>query len=206
MLSKVLISTIAAILVILTIPTGVSAAPTITLNVDPATIEVYIGDTFTVTINITDVEAPGLYAYEMKLYYDNTLLEGLSVEIPDGHFLTPEISPTNIFIVDRSVNQDEGYISIAVTLMGEEPGKTGSGILAVVEFNGTEVGTTSLQLGDVILVDGEGNTIPSDQYVLNSGEVTVIPELNSIFILALVMISSTAALLMKGKIKNKRPK
>ena len=157
-------------------------AETMALNVNPSTLEVNVGEKFTVAINVTDVPEPGLYAYQLKLYYNNTLLQGISVEIPDNHFLKPE-TPSNIFIVDRSINQTEGYVSIAVTLMGTEPGKTGSGILANVEFNGTEQGTANLVLDEVILVDGDGNTISSDQYTLNGGTVTIIiPEFTFLII------------------------
>jgi hypothetical protein len=46
-----------------------------------------------VNVSISDVGEPGLYAYELKLYYDNTILEAIASELPEGHFLTQKTQP-----------------------------------------------------------------------------------------------------------------
>ena len=58
------------------------------LSVDPPLVECVPKDeTFTVKVNITDVE--NMYAYEFKLLYDDTVLEGVSAVRPPGHFMEP---------------------------------------------------------------------------------------------------------------------
>lgn len=197
---KTLMLTLMAIL--LTVATNRAYAAELSISVDPSYLQVDIGQAFTVDINITGMEEPGLYGYELKLYYDNTTLQGIQVQLPEGHFLTPTLDPGNIFPVERRIYQDEGYASVAVTLLADEPGKTGSGILATIEFNGTALGEVSLELVDVILVDGEGETVPTENYDLDDGEVSVIPEFPVALLVPLFIAITLAIMLVKKKTFN----
>lgn len=142
---------------------------TIIINVDPQCLEVYIGEPFTVNINITNVEDPGLYGYQLFLCYDNTTLQGINVELPEDHFL----ASNNLFIVELEIFQNEGYASVAMILLGDEPAKTGSGLLATVQFSGISVGSVLLEIEDVILLGPDGNELA---YSVNDAEVTVISD------------------------------
>jgi hypothetical protein len=142
-----------------------------------------VGKNFTVSIKAADF-TENVYSYELKLSYDSSMLEAVGAVIPDGHWLTPTLSPGNIFKVDfGTVNQDQGYVSFAVTLIGTEPGATGSGTIATVTFSITKAPTTgnltcSLELkpADVILVDPDATPIPQDQYdIVNGNYVFSVP-------------------------------
>ena len=150
---------------------NVRFAPTIRVN--PSILYVDIGESFTINIVVTNIPEPGLYGYQFRLYYNNTALNCTKAEIPEGHFLTPELDPDNIFIVECNAYHNEGYVSVAVTLLRDEPGKNGSGVLAKITFNGTDLGASTLNLIDVVLADPSITEIPPDQYAIVNGVVFV---------------------------------
>jgi hypothetical protein len=135
-----------------------------------------VGTNFTVSIKAADFTQK-VYSYELKLSYDNSMLEAVEAKIPDGHWLTPTLDPDNIYVVERGkIHSDEGYVGFAATLVGDEPGATGSGTIATVKFSITKAPTTgnltcSLELkpADFILVDPNATTIPQDQYDIVDG-------------------------------------
>jgi predicted nuclease with TOPRIM domain len=151
--------------------------------IDPQYSSGRVGDIFSLNITASDVSPPGLWAYELKLHYNNSLLTPVSAKIPIDHFLRPTLSPDNLFIIDAgTVNQTEGTVSFAATLGGEEPGKTGSGTLANLTFRPITTGNSTLTIGGRILpepkfVDGDGNIIPSYGYSLTDGYTEGLPPL-----------------------------
>jgi hypothetical protein len=167
-MNKKIMNFLCAIIVgmlLLSIPTfQVYSTPEPKVYVNPklnmfTTVETSVGDTFTVNVSAAEFVAPGVYAYQFKLYYDNTILEATSVALPDGHFLTPSLAPGNIFVTELKVYHDLGYVSAAVTLMADEPGKTGSGTLVTITFKitkappPTEPVSCNLELREAIFVD-----------------------------------------------------
>lgn len=117
-----------------------------------------VGDTFTVNISTSGWEDPGLYSYEFKLYYDNTMLNATEAVYPSGHFL----SGSN-FEVPTDINREKGYILFGVTFLGDVPGSTGSGVLATVTFEIIKAPppqlNCDLELKDIVFLDPEGNDI-----------------------------------------------
>ena len=156
---------------LLTIPTlHVYSMPDPRVYVEPelnmfSTETTTVGDTFTVNVDVADFADPGVFAYQFRLYYDNTLLEGTAVVLPEGHFLTPTLDPASIFITTLKIYQESGYVDVALTLLGEEPGKTGSGTLVTVTFEiikapaAAEILSCDLELRDVIFADPDVQTI-----------------------------------------------
>jgi len=129
----------------------------ITVYVEPRRNVVVINSVFTANVNIVNVPSDGgemgLHSYQFKLTYNNTVLEGINVTLPEGHFLTPE-HPDNIFVVYCSVNQTEGNVQLAVTLIyavSVEPGKAGNGTLVTIMFKAKSVGNSSLSVINPIL-------------------------------------------------------
>ena len=132
-----------------------------------------VGDTFSVNISAADWADPGLWGYELKLGYDNTLINAISAEIPEGHFFTPETSP-GIFIVDPGTLKED-FVSFALTCIAPEPGKTGSGVIASVTFEIIQAPppaapvSCTLDLYDVTLVDPDATGIPTTAYEVEDG-------------------------------------
>jgi hypothetical protein len=118
-----------------------------------------VGDTFTVDIATSGWELPGLYGYELKLYYDPTLLNITETEYPTDHFLsTASNFPTPVII-----DYEAGAALFGCILLGDVPGSTGSGVLATVTFQiiagPPPVLSCDLELKDITLLDPDGNDI-----------------------------------------------
>jgi len=152
------------------------------IYVDPelnefSTITTSVGDEFTISVMAADWSEPGVFSYQFKLSYNNTMLEAVAAVIPDGHWFTPTSGvPPGIFIVDPgTINHEEGFVSFGVTLLAPETGKTGSGTIVTITLRITTAPATgqnissSLELKELILADPEANQIPSEQYEVING-------------------------------------
>jgi len=120
-----------------------------------------IGDTFTVNISTSGWEDPGLYSFELKLYYDNTLLNATDAIFPSDYFFS--WAGDNLFKVPIEINREIGYVLFGLTLLGDLPGSTGSGVLTTVTFEIIEAPPPALscylEMKDIIFLDPEGNEI-----------------------------------------------
>lgn len=149
--------------------------------VDPQNSSARVGATLSINISISNVSAPGLWAYEFKLYYDKTLLEPILARIPSDHFLKPTVLPEDLFVLDPgTINQSEGTVSFAAMLLGSEPGKTGNGTLVNIQFAVTTTGRSALTVGGYTgaepkFADGNGDIIPNSNYTLVEGYVEGLP-------------------------------
>lgn len=127
---------------------------TASLSAHPNGITAHKDGVFSVDVKVTDVA--DLYSYEFKLYYDKRVLTCTGIDIPNGHFLEPVNDPNNIYIVkeeyDNDYNSTHGRVWVAVTLLGDEPGKDGDGTLVTITFTAIAKGNPILSLQDVILV------------------------------------------------------
>jgi parallel beta-helix repeat protein len=115
--------------------------------VDPQTCYAALGSTFRVNISIANVV--NLTGYQFGLYYDTTLLDGVEVKLPAGHFLEP-VDPVNIWIVELEIEDDfnstHGRVSAALSLLYPECGNDGSGVLATITFHVIKSGNCTLDL------------------------------------------------------------
>lgn len=104
-----------------------------------------VGVTFTINVSIANVT--NLYGYEFMLWYNTALLDGVKVELPLNHFLTPSES-NRIFVAKREIDDDynatHGLVWVVATLLKPESPKNGSGILATITFDGRTPGGPSL--------------------------------------------------------------
>jgi hypothetical protein len=141
---------------------------------------------FTANVSISDVF--NLYAYEFKLYYNSTVLNGTSVA--EGPFLEENGQTPFFYVVAFTdhYNSTYGVVWVDSTLEGNVLGINGNGVLATIEFSATNPGNSiPLSLRDVKLSDPNSNPIP---YVSFDGTVTVLPEFTgTTAILALILIS-----------------
>jgi len=127
---------------------------TASLSIYPNEVKVHKNEVFSVDVNVAGVT--DLYAYEFKIYYDKTVLSCVDVDLPKGHFLEPINDPDNICIVkmqyDNAYNATHGRILVAVTLLGDEPGKDGDGALVTITFNAEAKGKPIFTIQDIMLV------------------------------------------------------
>lgn len=126
-----------------TIP-GVKSS-TATIYVNPQTTVGTLGQNFTVNIEISDVV--DLYGWEFRLGWNATLLEALNVT--EGPFLK---QGGDTFFCSK-INNTAGYMIVDCTLLGNVPGVSGNGTLAIVEFYVETVGDCTLDLYGTILIN-----------------------------------------------------
>jgi hypothetical protein len=133
-----------------------------------------VGATFNVNISAADWTAPGVFAYEAKLYYNNTLLNVTWADFPGDTWLWP-----SGWILDGpgyvEIRQDLGLILFGISLLGDNPSRTGGGTMISVTFEIIEAPASAqrlsclLELADVIMVNPDAEVIPSTEYDVLSG-------------------------------------
>jgi len=154
----------------------------VTVYVEPKRNVVVIDSVFLVNASVANIPSDGgekgLHSYQFEVTYNNTVLEGINVTLPEGHFLTPE-HPDNIFVVQCRVNQTEGSVHLAVTLLyavSVEPGKAGNGTLVTIAFKAKSVGNSSLSIVNPILSGPQSQIYECE--VLDGYLEVVSPDLN----------------------------
>lgn len=157
-----------------TIPANASVTPV--LSTEPSSRTFSVGDTFQVYIMITD--AFDLYGYQFKLYFDTAVLKALDLSPHDGSSGEFGFFHTTYKIWSYQVENEEGYVGIAVTPpMGTKEGESGSGILAIADFEAVGTGRTKLTFNSAKLTRPEATSIDHIEVggVITVGEVTDIP-------------------------------
>jgi hypothetical protein len=182
----------------------VNAGPT-RVFLDPLTQTVgAIGDSFTVNVTIADVVS--LYGYELKLYFNSTVMNG--TQVTEGSFLKSG-GQTFFWTVSFTdhYNSTYGVVWVDCTLTGNVPSINGSGPLATIRFKSlVAADSIPLHLADVKLSDPTASAISHQD---SDGTVTVVPEFASLFaVLALIVASLLGILVGKrasGKVPNLNP-
>ena len=133
-----------------------SAAPVV--SVEPAFIEVSEGDLFTVNILIELSGDEDVYGMQCKLYFDNTLLNGVDDKCEKGTFLRHDGAGTNVYV--NKINNTIGMVEYGETRTDVDYGVNASGILVRITFNATGSGVCELTLDNVKLSDKNATKIP----------------------------------------------
>jgi len=156
-------------------------------GVDPPT------EPFIINITLTNFE--DVYTWQMRLNYNSTLLNVTSVWYPDDHiFAGLSTSP-----VTPVIDNGEGYVLYGNSLVGGVLGINGTqAVLCQIELRGVSAGISSLAfhtlVGGTFLLDSIGNDIV---FTLNSGEVTVVPELSSMLLPVFFLVTALVAIVGK---------
>jgi hypothetical protein len=138
-------------------------------------------------INVTVTEVTNLYAVEIKLYYDPSILNCTGVS--EGPFLKSAGGWYLDYAADDNFNATHGHVRAFITLMGQIPGVNGSGAVFTVAFETKNTGISVLDLEDTILADINSNRIPN---TVVDGGVEVVPAVHDVAILS-VSVSSNVA-------------
>jgi hypothetical protein len=150
--------------------------------VEPPKTPIFLGTTFKVNVSLSlNLFGIGMISYQFELHYDNRLLQSLTVDLPEGHFLTPQ-DPADLFVLRLEVNQSSGYALVAVTLGGSEgqgPGKMGNGTLATVTFKAEELGKSGLIIQDFLFASAHHPYVQFPNTTVTNGVVEVVlPDFN----------------------------
>ncbi len=127
-----------------------SASANPILSVNPSTTTVNVGDTFTVDIDIANVV--DLFSYNFDLVFDPTYL--LFSGIVQGTFFPPpppgEDSSFFPGLEDLALGRVE---FVADSVVGNNPGVSGDGTLAIATFEARMAGTPSITLANLLFLD-----------------------------------------------------
>ncbi len=130
-------------------------ADSTTVQVDPPETNVFVGDTFTVNVTVTDVD--NLTAWEIRLYYLKAMLN--CTAIVEGPFLRSGGASTSWPLgvsINNNYNSTHGRVVAPDTIFGKT-WVSGSGTLTTITFKAKARGDALLNLGETTLLD---NTPP----------------------------------------------
>jgi hypothetical protein len=121
------------------------------------------------SINVTVIQAVGVYAWNLNMSWDPAVLNVTNVE--EGSFLNQSAYDTTF---NKHILQEEGFLYANCSLFGEPPdvSASGNGTLITVTFLVEAVGNTVLDLYDTKLLGYGGGELPheaQDGYFDNSG-------------------------------------
>jgi len=136
-----------------------------TLYVQPTVFRKLQGASFSLNVTVDDVV--DLYAFDISLYYNTTLLDALSVA--EGAFLK-EGGAT--YLIRSEVNDTAGQVRLAVSLLGAPHGVSGTGTLFTIQFKSSTAATgpSPLNLTNTDLSNYYAQPI---NHTITNGQVTI---------------------------------
>jgi hypothetical protein len=160
----------------------VKANPT-TVTVNPSSQIVMLGDNFTIDVNMDFAE--NLSGYEIRLCFNNTVLNAQTLEYR-GYLNEPT------FMANHEISNISGYVVLAVLTINSAS-KTGGSPppLATIRFLAVKAGHSQLHLNNTKLAGYQGKAILHENL---DGEVTCeenVPEFPPAAILPLLLILTT---------------
>jgi len=145
-LRKKILSLCLALLLLLALPMGASAAGT-TLTIDAPGSLPAVGQTFTVKVSISG--NPGLCAAQFTLAFNSAVVDCTGMKL--GTVLSGSLSATN-----------PDAAGGAIVAAASASAKTGDGVLAEYTFKVLKSGDPAFQLTDGVFSDGSGKTISTN--------------------------------------------
>lgn len=142
------------------------------LCVQPPSSSVYLGETFVLTVGISN--AQNLGAYQATVNFDPAILSYVSTDtFTTTGAVTSFLAATGRTPLCATQAPSPGQISVSCATLGQTPppGATGNGALFAVTFKSIAPGDSQVTLSNVILTDPDAATLPAS---VVDGAVTVI--------------------------------
>ena len=204
-LQDILFTLLSVLLALLPIQAvAVQAASGATVSAVPSSSTPLLGETFTVNITIGNLQ--NLYAIDVTLRWNASVLQVLNVNSrlgveshPDG-VLHENLPNFPIEILEDTLSQETGEYHIAATSVNPAPSFSGSGNVAIITFNVTALGRSGLEL-ESELAEYPASDEPANfiEHTVVNGSVDVIPEFPSIIAVALLLVLVTTAVVFSKK-------
>jgi len=142
------------------------ATPTATVRIQPVNSVEGVGSTFTVDVMIDDASDLGAYEFDMTFYTPTVHVDGVA----DASFLGS--TGRTVVPLTPTIDNEIGLLSFGAFSYNEIiTGPNGTGALATITLTAQSVGTTTLGLQNVQVVDTQGVTQPVS---VEDGMVTVV--------------------------------
>jgi hypothetical protein len=163
-----------------------------TVSIQPPVSTVDVGSLLDVIVDISSVT--DLYAFQFDIGFDPAVLS--AIDVTEGPFLP---SGGSTFFLPGTIDNIGGSISFtADSLIGAIPGVSGDGTLATLSFQALALGTSPVDLSNVILLDSSFADI---SYNTAGASVNVVPEPGTLILLGSGLLS---ALALKKRFKKSR--
>lgn len=151
-----------------------------TFIVLPQEVGVSVGDTFFVSVFAEDVR--NMYGWQVILFFDPTIVECLSVSVPDQQVFSDRY-PVSQALIDfnsteftkrplQSIENGEGFVLAGDCLLGQNQTTfCGSGFLCQATFKALSSGSSNLVLSTA-------DVQPSETYYVDEGIDPILPSLS----------------------------
>lgn len=123
----------------------------VTVRVDPSASTGTVGDTF--TINVVIDNALNLGSFQFDLTYDPVIVQATDVTL--GTFLGS--TGRSIGVIGPIIDNTAGQVTFGAFSFGSQPGPSGTGLLATINFSTAGVGSSLLDLQNSQVTDTLGN-------------------------------------------------
>lgn len=129
------------------------------LRLVPTTDALNVNEAGEVEIHLDNVG--NLYGLQLHLQFDPTRLQVQDADqTQEGVQIAPGVMPAPDFAVRNVVDNDRGTIEYAVIQLSPRQPAQGSGVVAVIHFQGVSRGDSPLTLQQVKLADPDGHELP----------------------------------------------
>lgn len=145
------------------------------MTVLPQEVFVNVNDTFVINVTVKNVE--DMYAWQVHLYFNSTILECVNVSLPLDHVFSyaypvgaalVEYNSTEFTNPLQKIKNEEGWVLTGDSLIGiDQKTFNGSGILCQIGFKAVSSGSSALTLSL--------NSTNFGTYILNSDLEVVTP-------------------------------
>jgi hypothetical protein len=155
-----------------------------------------VGDMITIDLNVTG--ASDLYAFQLDLGFDPTILAAVSVT--EGSFLPT--GGSTIFFPGAIDNLLGSVSNNADTLVSATPGFTGDGLLLAIQFSVIGPGSTTLTPANLLFLDSNFNiaNVRSTDGALDVSPAAVTPEPGTF----LLLMTGILAAAITGRMRSSR--
>lgn len=186
-----LVALISTLFTLCHLPSVTNATATV-IYIDPISVTLDVGKSFSANVSIVDVY--DLVGWQFELYYNNTILNG--TEVTEGDFLKSGGFTFGLANFTDKYNATHGRLLASYVLVGTGvSGVNGDGVLAIVNFT-TQVqgGPCDLKLCNTKLLDSNHELI---SHQTGDGTVTVIPEFQSMITIVLYAVAALLVIILK---------
>lgn len=171
-----------SLLLCLVLFAGTTCAFSDTIYVSPASLNVSVGQTVAVDIDVDNIA--DLYGYQFTLTFNPAVLAADS--ITEGALFAD--TNNNSFFLPGTIDNSTGNTGTTADTLLSPPGVNGPGVLAVVDFTALAAGASPFDLSNVMLLDPSLTEISVTPVSGTADVVTAEPATLSLLLTALVLM------------------
>jgi len=173
-----------------------------TVAVTPSSNIARLGETITINITLADVQ--NLYAVDVTLQWNTSVLQVLSANSRLGvESHSDGVLHVDIQIVEDNASQEMGQYHLVASSVAPAAPFSGSGNIAIITFNVTNLGHSELNLTTELADYNPSGSSFIDHIDVNGTVDSVIPEFPNIAVFALFLILVTFIVVISKKLFRK---